>query len=87
MTERTGAFHRVWARKEAYIKAVGDGLAHGLHRFAVTHASVHARFVHLDGDREEAKTWTLAEIAVPDGYEAAVAMRCADASGQVADYR
>lgn len=85
--ERTGAFHRVWARKEAYIKAVGDGLAHGLHRFAVTHAKGDARFVHLDGSREEAAAWTLAEIAVPEGYEAAVAIRCADVSVEVADYR
>lgn len=77
--ERRGAFHRVWARKEAYIKAVGDGLGHGLHRFAVTHERGDARFVHLDGSREAAAGWTLAEVEVASGYEGAVAIRLVDA--------
>lgn len=85
--ERHGAFHRVWARKEAYIKAVGDGLAHGLHRFAVTYAKGDARFVQMDGSREEARAWTLAEVEVPSGYEAAVAIRRPAVSIEVLDYR
>lgn len=84
--ERAGAFHRVWARKEAYIKAVGDGLAHGLHRFAVTHAKGDARFVHLDGSREAAAGWTLAEVEVAEGYEAACAVNWRDQPLTVRDY-
>lgn len=84
--ERLGAFHRVWARKEAYIKAVGDGLAHGLQRFAVTHARGDARFVHLDGSREAARGWTLAEVEVPAGYEGAVAVPRPACPIAVADY-
>lgn len=85
--ERRPAFHRVWARKESYIKAVGDGLAHGLHRFAVTHAADDVRFVHLDGSREEAAAWRLAAIEVPEGYAAAVAIRLAGAVIEVFDHR
>ena len=66
---------------------MGDGLAHWRHRLAVPCAKGDAGFVQMDGGREEARAWTLAEVAVPSGYEAAVAIRRPAVSIEVLDYR
>ena len=71
--DRRAGFYRLWTRKEAYIKAIGTGLGHSLDRFVVTIEVDDVRFVSLDGDAEAAKRWDLRPIAVPSGYEAAVA--------------
>lgn len=68
------AFYACWTRKEAYLKAVGTGLATPLDAFDVTMApgELPALIRHRI-DPEEAGRWTLLEIPVPDGYRAAVA--------------
>lgn len=73
-TEQLAAFYRIWTRKEAYIKAVGSGLSHGLDRFAVTAGPASPRFVHLDGDTERAARWSLIDIPTFGPYLAALAV-------------
>ena len=72
---RPGAFFACWTRKEAYIKALGDGLAHPLDAFTVSFAAGEpARVVEIRDEPAAAERWTLAAIGVGPGYEAAVAV-------------
>lgn len=71
---RSHAFFNCWTRKEAYIKAIGEGLSEPLDRFSVTLLPDEpARFVHLGGDRERAAAWTLLHLAPEDGAVGALA--------------
>ena len=74
--ERQTAFFRCWTRKEAFIKAVGEGFSFPLDRFDVTFAPGEApAILSIRGRTDEASRWTLAEFPVPEGYLAAVAVR------------
>jgi 4'-phosphopantetheinyl transferase len=74
--QREAAFFRCWTRKEAYIKATGDGLSAPLDRFAVSLGpGAAARMVHIGGDADEAAAWTLHDLAVEPEYAAALAYR------------
>jgi 4'-phosphopantetheinyl transferase len=73
-TDRLGAFFRCWTRKEAFIKATGQGLAQRLDAFAVSLAADEpARFLDIDGDRDALARWTLHDLAPPVGYAGALA--------------
>jgi 4'-phosphopantetheinyl transferase len=70
---RGAAFTRLWARKEAYLKALGTGLSRGL---ATDHIGSAAR--HPAG-------WWLADVAVPAAdYAAAVALHTGAEAGHAA---
>jgi len=72
--QREAAFFRCWTRKEAYIKAIGDGLSAPLDGFAVTlDPSLPARMIHLAGDRTAAGAWNLHDLLIEPGYAAALA--------------
>lgn len=72
--EREQAFFRCWTRKEAYIKAIGDGLVCPLDSFQVTvQADRPARLVHIGGDRAAAANWTLRDLSLAPDYIAALA--------------
>jgi 4'-phosphopantetheinyl transferase len=74
--QRGPAFFRCWTRKEAYIKAVGDGLAIPLNRFQVTLLpGIPARFVQLASDMGTAADWTLDHLELAPGYLGALAYR------------
>ena len=75
-TERERAFFLCWTRKEAYIKATGDGLSAPLGSFRVTvHPDIPARLVHVQHNEIEARSWTLHDLQVAVGYAAALAYR------------
>jgi 4'-phosphopantetheinyl transferase len=72
--ERESAFFRCWSRKEAYVKAVGDGLSIPLDGFRVTlFPGGPVEFVHLSNDRALANEWALHDLTAVAGYAAAIA--------------
>ena len=76
--ERNSAFFHCWTRKEAYVKAVGDGLSMPLDSFRVTlMPGDPLEFIHIGKDPETAKEWTLHDVAYIPGYAAAPAYRTA----------
>jgi 4'-phosphopantetheinyl transferase len=74
--EREAAFFRCWTRKEAYVKAIGDGLSCALDSFQVTLLpNMPPRLVHIGGDRVAAEMWSLHDLCVAPDYAAALAYR------------
>ncbi len=72
------AFFLCWTRKEAFIKATGQGLSAALDSFRVTlDPSQPATMLHIDGDRDLAQAWTLHDLQIAPGYAAALAYRAA----------
>jgi 4'-phosphopantetheinyl transferase len=73
--ERLQGFFNCWTRKEAYIKAIGDGLSYPLDQITVSlDPRAESRLEHVDGDLAEAGRWTLEAVAVDTGYTAAIAI-------------
>jgi 4'-phosphopantetheinyl transferase len=74
-TDRIAGFFRCWTRKEAYLKALGDGLGRPLDGFAVSvGADEPARLVHVSGDPRESDRWTLHALAPDAAFVGAVAV-------------
>jgi 4'-phosphopantetheinyl transferase len=72
--ERHEGFFNCWTRKEAYIKAVGDGLSVPLDSFEVTlQPGVAARMIALDGSVAAAQRWTLQAFTPAPDYAGAIA--------------
>jgi 4'-phosphopantetheinyl transferase len=73
-SRRDQAFFRCWTRKEAYIKALGDGLSVPLDSFRVSLGSgVPASLIHADGDPAAAARWSLCSLAPVAGYVGSLA--------------
>lgn len=71
---RTRAFFECWARKEAYIKARGQGLSLPLDSFDVSLSPGEpAALLATQADEREAASWTLRELTAHPAYAAAVA--------------
>jgi len=72
---RVEAFFTCWTRKEAYIKARGDGLGHPLDQFAVSLVPGEAARLWAagDGDEREVARWSLDAVPPAPGYVAALA--------------
>lgn len=74
---RIAGFFSVWTLKEAYIKALGDGLSRPLDTFTVELAFAGpSRLLRADGDDPSA--WTLHTLDPGPGYAGAVAVRARD---------
>ena len=72
-SQQPEAFFCCWTRKEAFIKATGEGLAHPLDAFTVSLAPGEpARFLDIDGDPAALARWTLHELRPPAGYSGAL---------------
>lgn len=73
-SQRTEAFFACWTRKEAFVKALGEGLTHPLDRFEVAvDPTEPARLLHIDGDERRAGRWTISSLPPIEGFASALA--------------
>ncbi len=71
--QRHDAFFRCWTRKEAYIKATGEGLSLPLHQFDVRIApGSQDALLATRPESLEVRRWSLRDVAVKPGYAAAL---------------
>jgi len=71
--ERIGSFFRCWTRKEAYVKARGEGLSLPLDKFTVPVGGTECILIPwAEGNSAPPKVWTLFNLDVCPGYAAAV---------------
>ncbi len=72
--ERQAAFFSCWTRKEAFVKALGEGLSHPLDAFDVSlRPGEPARVLAVRGE-DAAEDWWLHDLRTRDGFAAAVAV-------------
>ncbi len=70
---RPAAFFRCWTRKEAYVKAIGDGLSYPLDRLTVSLPGQAAQPESLEDPSANTGRWTLQTLAPDPDHVAAVA--------------
>ena len=86
--ERLGAFFRCWTRKEAYLKARGEGLAIPLASFSVSLAPGEpAALLSVAGDDREPARWWLSSLEPGPGFAAALAVEDEPAGLRLWDWR
>ena len=64
------AFYRCWTSKEAYLKALGDGLQRPLDSFCVAVDRADAALLEVDDAPDEARRWTFKALPAPLDYAA-----------------
>jgi 4'-phosphopantetheinyl transferase len=77
--ERLAAFFRCWTRKEAYVKARGEGLAIPLDAFTVSIG----RQTDVTLAADDAARWSLRALDVDPGYAAAIAVSTGSLHGSI----
>ncbi len=74
-SDKNQAFFYCWTRKEACLKAIGDGLTQPLNQFSVLLDSWEpASPLKVTGDPKEVSGWTLQTLTPVPGYVAALAI-------------
>ncbi len=85
--QQAQAFFNCWTRKEAWIKARGQGFSIALNSFEVSLVPGDpARLLATRPDPEEANRWSLAALDCEPGYAAALAIAGEIGEVRVADY-
>jgi 4'-phosphopantetheinyl transferase len=73
--QRRQAFFNCWTRKEAYIKARGEGLSMALDQFDVSLApGEEAALLRNHQEPDDVGRWSIQSLSAPDGYVAALAV-------------
>jgi 4'-phosphopantetheinyl transferase len=75
--ETPSAFFRAWTRKEAYLKARGEGITEGLRQISVPFGPEEIGSIRDTRDESAARTWRLLALPVPADYMGSLA--CDDA--------
>jgi 4'-phosphopantetheinyl transferase len=74
-SKKLASFFSGWTRKEAYIKARGDGMAYPLDQFSVSmDCERPARLLAVEDAPQEAARWSLYDINPAPGYIGALAI-------------
>ncbi len=74
-SKKKEAFFNCWTRKEAFIKAIGDGLSYPLDKFDVSLVPGEpARLLRTEGDSKGASRWSIQELNPVSGFAAAFAV-------------
>lgn len=72
--QRRHAFFRAWTRKEAFLKARGEGISQRLTTTEVTLGPTEPPNIRrIDGEPGEHLRWRLTDLALPPGYVGAIA--------------
>ncbi|MEO6628877.1 MAG: 4'-phosphopantetheinyl transferase superfamily protein [Aquihabitans sp.] len=79
-SSKTSGFFTCWTRKEAYVKAIGEGLSHPLDVFDATlRPGEEARLLEVEGSTERAGRWSLFDLSPMEGWVGAVAVESSEA--------
>jgi len=85
--DRRPAFFRAWSRKEAFLKALGQGLRAGLASCEVTlEAGADDALLSYRGDSQVPRRWRLQDVQIHPEYCAAVAVAGRSASVRYWDW-
>lgn len=78
--EKTAAFYNLWTRKEAWLKATGEGIGHLLDQVEVSFIpGKPVQFVRLPQTSPDAAgQWSLHDLSLPPGYAGAVTIPAPD---------
>jgi 4'-phosphopantetheinyl transferase len=72
--KKPAAFYHCWTRKEAFIKAIGEGLSFPLDQFEVSFLPKEKPCIkHINGDKNQGKRWSLKGLEPHPGYIGAIA--------------
>ncbi len=69
--DQVAGFYRCWIRKEAYIKAIGDGISYGLDRFDVSLNAAETRVV-ADRKFDGQLRWKYTDLSLKSDFAAVV---------------
>ena len=73
--ERDAAFFRLWTRKEAWLKATGDGIAESLSKIEVAFLPDEPPGLRgIAGDPNAGESWSLCPLSPAEGFVGAVAI-------------
>lgn len=84
--ELVRGFYGCWTCKEAFVKAMGEGLSFELDRVEVAVPPQAPAVLSIDGDAAAAAAWTMSAIDAGPGYAAAVAVDAPGADVVVRDW-
>jgi len=71
--EKVAAFYRAWTRKEAYLKARGEGIAEGLQQISVSMAPEEVLSIKDTRHASASEKWHLVSLPLPGGYAGTLA--------------
>jgi 4'-phosphopantetheinyl transferase len=70
---RREAFFRIWTRKEAYVKARGEGLSYTTRSFTLSHDGDDDALIGDERDERAQDRWRVSGLEAPPGFAAALA--------------
>ena len=70
---RRDAFFRIWTRKEAYVKARGEGLSYPTRSLTVSHDDDDNALIADERDERAQDRWRVSGLEAPPGFAAALA--------------
>ena len=75
--QKPAAFFNLWTRKEALLKATGEGITRSLSLVEVSFLPGEpARLLAISGDAKAAGAWVLKEFSPAEGFAGAIAINC-----------